>query len=95
MVIKMSRIDECTKNACRVAKKAAEGAVKLTDCAATTVKIKVEESKLKSAYAELGKLSLEYFADAESIPESIAEAIDAIKAQKKVIKKLKEQKTEE
>ena len=91
----MSKFDKCTKTACQVAKKAAEGAAKLTDTAATAVKIKVEEAKLKSTLAELGRLSLDYFADAESVPESIAEAIDAVKAQKKVIKKLKEQKAEE
>ncbi len=87
----MSKFDECAKTVGKVAKKAAEGAAKLTDSAATAVKIKVEEAKLKSDYAELGRLSLEYFADAENIPESIAEAIDEIKAQKKVIKRLKNQ----
>lgn len=92
-VRKMSKFDDCTKTVSRVAKKAAEGAVKLTDCAATTVKIKVEEGKLKNEYAELGKLSLEYFAhaDVDNVPESIAEAIDAVKAQKKVVKNLKKQ----
>ncbi len=89
----MSNFDEYAKKAGKTAKKmakdVAKGAAKLTDSAAMAVKIKMEESKLKCDYAELGRLSVEYFAASDSIPESIAEAIDAIKAQKKVIKKLK------
>lgn len=90
----MSKFDECAETVGRVAKKAADGAVKLTDSAATAVKVKMEEAKLKGDYAELGKLSFDYFADADSVPENIAEAIDEIKAQKKRIKKLKSQQTE-
>ena len=90
----MSKFDDCTKTAGKVAKKAAEGVAKLTDSAATAVKIKVEEAKLKSDLAELGKLSLEYFEMSDSTPDFIAEAIEQIKAQKKIIKKLKEQKSE-
>ena len=66
----------------------------VTDSAATAVKIKVEESKLKCDMAELGRLCLDYFKDAESVPQSIAEQIDEIDAQKAIIKKLKELKTE-
>ena len=94
MVKYMSKFDECAKTAGKVAKKAAESVAKLTDSAATAVKIKVEESKLKSDMAELGRLCLDYFKDADSVPQSIAEQIDEIDRQKTIIKKLKEQKPE-
>ena len=91
MVTNMSKFDDCAKTAGKVAKKAAEGVAKLTDSAATAVKIKVEESKLKCDLAELGRLCLDYFKDAESVPQSIADQIDEIDAQKAIIKKLKEE----
>lgn len=74
----MSKFEKFINSVGDVCEKAVKETAKLTDVAATKVKIKAEEARLGDKYETLGRLSEEMLRDMDVIPEQIAAALDEI-----------------
>ncbi|MBQ8207803.1 MAG: hypothetical protein IJZ89_03610 [Clostridia bacterium] len=74
----MSKFENFMNSVGDVCEKAVKETAKLTDVAATKVKIKAEEARLCDRYEALGKVAESYLRDKDVIPEQIAAALDEI-----------------
>lgn len=84
----MSKFDEFADSARKIATKAVNETVRITDETASKVKIKAEEAKLCEKYEKLGREACGYFEDLDVCPENIAKAMDEIKTVKEKIRAL-------
>ncbi len=85
----MSSFDKFVKTAKKTASGVAKETVKLTDIAASNVRIKTAEARLCDKYEALGRISEKYLRDMPELPEDIAEALDNILFAAREVKKLK------
>ena len=90
----MSKFEKIMDSVGEACEKAVKETAKLTDVAATKVKIKAEEARLGDRYETLGRLSEGYLRDKDEIPEQIAKALDEITNVKKKISALEEELSE-
>lgn len=90
----MSKFEKIMDSVGEACEKAVKETAKLTDVAATKVKIKAEEVRLGDRYETLGRLSEGYLRDKDEIPEQIAKALDEITNVKKKISALEEELSE-
>lgn len=84
----MSKFDEFADTARKVATKAVNETVRITDEAASKLKIKAEEAKLCEKYEKLGRAACGYFEELGAYPEDIAKVMDEINAVKEKISSL-------
>lgn len=87
----MSKFDEFMDTARKVAKKAVNETARVTDEAASVIKIKAEEAKLCEIYERLGKVAFDYFEAQQIYPENIAKVLDEITSAKTKIKSLQKE----
>ncbi len=85
---KFEKFVNSLENACD---KAAKETAKLTDIAATKVKLKAEEARLCDKYEILGRESETLLRGMDEIPEQIAAALDEIRKVKEKIKVLEKE----
>ena len=90
----MSKFEKIIDSVGEACEKAVKVTAKLTDVAATKVKIKAEEARLGDRYETLGRLSEGYLRDKDEIPEQIAKALDEMTNVKKKISALEEELSE-
>ncbi len=84
----MSKFEKFVNSLENVCDKAVKETAKVTDIAATKVKLKAEEARLCDKYEALGKASEDYLCALDEIPEQIAAALDEIKKVKSSIENL-------
>lgn len=85
---KFEKFVNSIENACD---KAAKKTAKVTDIAATKIKLKAEEARLCDKYEILGRESETLLRGMDEIPEQIASALDEISKVNDKIQNLKEE----
>ncbi len=85
---KFEKFVNSIENACD---KAVKETAKVTDIAATKVKLKAEEARLCDKYEAFGREAEKLVREMEEIPEQIATALDEISKVKEKIKNLEEE----
>lgn len=84
----MSKFEKFIDSVGNVCEKAVKETAKLTDVAASKVKIKAEQARLCERYEALGVAAESYLRDKDVLPDQIAAALDEITKVKKKIQSL-------
>ena len=89
--VNMSKFEKFVNSLENACDKAVKETAKVTDVAATKIKIKAEEARLCDKYEELGREAEALLLEMDEIPEQIAAALDEIIKGKEKIKSLEDE----